>query len=66
MSRVELSSPHKGRKISFEKSLGDYCIRLDSFGKPQVIEECQAFISIVGAAANSQVKGKPSRTNRGR
>ena len=43
---INLTSPRKGRKVSFEKSLGDYSIRLDSSGRSQVIEECKAFISI--------------------
>ena len=62
-------SPHKGRKISFEKSMGDYSIRLNSFGRAQVIEECQAFISIIGGPtvqangqkASVQGKGDPNK-----
>ena len=56
------ASPHKGRKISFEKSLGDYSIRLDSFGRAQVIEECQAFIGIITSSSNGQVNGQSEKS----
>ena len=57
-----IASPHKGRKISFEKSLGDYSIRLDSFGRAQVIEECQAFIGIITSSSNGQVNGQSEKS----
>ena len=57
-----IASPHKGRKISFEKSLGDYSIRLDSFGRAQVIEECQAFIGIITSSSNGQINGQSEKS----
>ena len=38
--------------------MGDYSIRLDSFGRAQVIEECQAFIGIITSSSNGQINGQ--------
>ena len=42
--------------------MGDYSIRLDSFGRAQVIEECQAFIGIITSSSNGQVNGQSEKS----
>ena len=42
--------------------MGDYSIRLDSFGRAQVIEECQAFIGIITSSSNGQINGQSEKS----